>query len=75
MSSVLRSIERSRAKSIMKDAGATKFCKHDYSNSVRLNGKPGDRMRMDSTFAEKWREFSPRGVNLKINTMKKGGKE
>lgn len=71
MSSVLRSIERGRAKQIMKNAGATKFCKHDYNNTVRLNGKPGDRMRVGSTFAERWREFSPKGVNLKVNTIKK----
>lgn len=58
MSSTLRSMRRSRAKNNMKAMGMKGVCKHDYTEGVNLSGKPGEKTRIDSTFAEKWRELT-----------------
>lgn len=56
MSSMLRSLARSRAKENMRELGFVKFCKHDYSQNTI--GKAVFTTRLDSEFADKWRQFA-----------------
>ena len=56
MSSMLRSLARTRAKENMRELGFKQFCKHSYnSNTI---GKAVFTTRLDSEFAEKWRQFA-----------------
>lgn len=68
MSSMLRSLARNRAKENMRELGFKQFCKHDYSqNSI---GKAIFTTRLESEFAEKWRQFA----NGTVKKKKKGVK-
>lgn len=57
MSNVLRSMRRDRAKRNMKAMGNRKFCKHSYTQGVNLSGKPASKIRDESYFSEKWKNF------------------
>ena len=56
MSSILRSLARTRAKENMRTLGFKQFCKHDYNQNTI--GKAVFTTRIGSEFSDKWREFA-----------------